>query len=116
IVRELLDEIVAPTGAPPELHYTKGVPPVTNDDVATALLAQSVRNVDPHSPVAAPQSSGGEGFSWSPEHVPGSAARPGAWTGTGDKPDLHRPNIVFDERALGIGVRLFAGVIDQFRP
>lgn len=116
IVRELLDEIVAPTGATAELRYTKGVPPVTNDDVATALLAQSVRNVDPHSLVEAPQSSGGEDFSWYLEHVPGSMARLGTWTGEGDKPDLHRPNIIFDERALGIGVRLFAGVIDQFRP
>lgn len=116
IVRELLEEIVAPTGATAELRYTKGVPPVTNDDVATALLAQSVRNVDPHSLVEAPQSSGGEDFSWYLEHVPGSMARLGTWTGEGDKPDLHRPNIIFDERALGIGVRLFAGVIDQFRP
>ena len=63
----------------------------------------------------APQSTGGEDFSWYLEHVPGSMARLGAWTGKGERPDLHQPDIVFDERALGIGIRLFAGVIDQFR-
>lgn len=116
IVRELVDDIVAPTGAQVELIYTKGVPPVANDDVSTALLAKSVKDVDPHALVEAPQSSGGEDFSWYLEHVPGAMARLGAWNGQGEMPDLHKPDIVFDERAIGIGVRLFAGVIDQYHP
>lgn len=115
ILEQLLQDIVAPTGAQLELRYTKGVPPVTNDDVSTAALAQAVQKVDPHALKEAPQSSGGEDFSWYLEHVPGSMARLGTWNGRGDKPDLHQPDIIFDERALTVGIRLFAGVVDQFR-
>lgn len=115
ILTELIKEIVAPTGAEVEIRYTKGVPPVTNDDVATAIIAEAVKNVDPHALREAPQSTGGEDFSWYLEHVPGSMARLGAWDGKGDKPDLHQPDIVFDERAIGVGIRMFAGVVDQFQ-
>ncbi len=115
MLKELIDSIVAPTGASVELRYTKGVPPVTNDDVSTALLANAVKNVDPHALREAPQSSGGEDFSWYLEHVPGAMARLGTWNGKGVRPDLHQPDIIFDERALRVGVRLFAGVVDQFR-
>jgi len=114
ILTELLEQIVAPTGADMEIRYTKGVPPVTNDDVATAMIAQAVKDRDPYALREAPQSTGGEDFSWYLEHVPGSMARLGAWDGKGEKPDLHQPDIVFDERAIGVGIRMFAGVIDQF--
>ncbi|MBC2682140.1 amidohydrolase [Corynebacterium sp. 4HC-13] len=114
LLRELLESIVAPTQAEMELRYTKGVPPVMNDDVATALLAQAVKATDPHALREAPQSSGGEDFSWYLEHIPGTMARLGAWNGQGEKPDLHQPDIVLDERCIGVGIRLFAGVIDQF--
>lgn len=115
LLSEILEQIVAPTGAQLEIRYTKGVPPVTNDDVSTAAMAQAVRDVDPNALREAPQSSGGEDFSWYLEHVPGAMARLGTWTGKGAKPDLHQPDIIFDERALTVGIRLFAGVIDQFR-
>lgn len=115
ILRELLEDIVKPTHAELEIKYTKGVPPVMNDDVATALIAQTVKDTDPHALREAPQSSGGEDFSWYLEHVPGSMARLGSWNGAGEKPDLHQPDIVFDERSIGVGIRLFAGVIEQFR-
>lgn len=115
LLQELVPAIVGPTGAEVEIRYTKGVPPVVNDDVCTALIAQAVKDVDPLALKEAPQSSGGEDFSWYLEHVPGSMARLGSWSGHGPKPDLHRPDIVFDERCLGVGIRLFAGVIDQYR-
>lgn len=114
MLTELLEQIVAPTGASMEIRYTKGVPPVTNDDIATAMIAQAVKKVDPHALREAPQSSGGEDFSWYLEHVPGSMARLGAWDGKGDKPDLHQPDIVFDERCIPVGIRMFAGVVEQF--
>lgn len=114
LLRELLESIVAPTHADLEIRYTKGVPPVMNDDVATALVAQAVKATDPHALREAPQSSGGEDFSWYLEHIPGTMARLGAWNGQGEKPDLHQPDIVLDERSIGVGIRLFAGVIDQF--
>lgn len=111
---QLVEQILAPTGATAEIRYTKGVPPVTNDDACTALMAQAVKSVDPHALQEAPQSSGGEDFSWYLEHVPGAMARLGAWTGEGEKLDLHQPNIIFDEACIPVGVRMFAGVIDQF--
>ena len=98
-----------------EIRYTKGVPPVTNDDASSAAIAEAVKAVDPNALREAPQSSGGEDFSWYLEHIPGSMARLGTWNGQGEKPDLHQPDIIFDERALTVGIRLFAGVIDQFR-
>ncbi|AEI10117.1 Metal-dependentamidase/aminoacylase/carboxypeptidase [Corynebacterium resistens DSM 45100] len=115
LITELVEDIVRPTGAKVEIRYTKGVPPVSNDDVSTSLLAQAVKEVDPHALKEAPQSSGGEDFSWYLEHVPGSMARLGTWNGKGERPDLHQPDIVFDERALRVGIRMFAGVVEQFR-
>lgn len=111
---ELVNQILAPTGASAEIRHTKGVPPVINDDACTALLAQAVKEVDPYALQEAPQSSGGEDFSWYLEHVPGAMARLGAWNGQGEKADLHQPDIVFDESCIAVGVRLFAGVLDQF--
>ncbi|KAB3522941.1 amidohydrolase [Corynebacterium sp. zg254] len=114
MIRSLVEQIVAPTGADVEVIYTKGVPPVNNSDVATALLAQAVNQIDPLALKEASQSSGGEDFSWYLEEVSGSMARLGCWDGTGEhRPDLHQPDIVFDERALAIGVRLFASTLDQ---
>jgi amidohydrolase len=112
---ELVEQILAPTGATADIRHDKGVPPVTNDDACTALMAQAVKDVDPHALQEAPQSSGGEDFSWYLEHVPGAMARLGAWNGRGEKADLHQADIVFDEDCIQVGVRLFAGVIDQFR-
>ncbi|WP_010119772.1 amidohydrolase [Corynebacterium nuruki] len=112
---ELVEQILAPTGATAEIRHDKGVPPVTNDDACTALMAQAVKDVDPHALQEAPQSSGGEDFSWYLEHVPGAMARLGAWNGQGEKADLHQADIIFDENCIAVGVRLFAGVIDEFR-
>ena len=84
LITELVEDIVRPTGAKVEIRYTKGVPPVSNDDVSTSLFAQAVKEVDPHALKEAPQSSGGEDFSWYLEHVPGSMARLGTWNGKGN--------------------------------
>lgn len=114
LVRELVDQIVAPTGCRAQVTYTRGVPPVLNDEVATAILAESAELLDPGAVVEAPQSSGGEDFSWYLEKVPGSMARLGAWSGQGPQQDLHQGDLLVDERAISVGVRLFAGVVDKF--
>ena len=114
LMGELIDAIIAPTGCSHELAYTRGVPPVMNDDVATAALVEAVRSVDPHAIVQAPQSSGGEDFSWYLEQVPGSMARLGCWRGTGKKYDLHQGDIDIDERCLDVGVRLFGTIVERF--
>ncbi|AKK02443.1 M20 family metallopeptidase [Corynebacterium epidermidicanis] len=114
LLRELIAQILAPTGATFDIRYTKGVPPVLNDEVATALLVDAARGIDPNSIVEAPQSSGGEDFSWYLEHVPGSMARLGCWDGKGNRFDLHQSDLVVDERALAVGVRLFGAVAARF--
>jgi len=114
LMEELIGQVLAPTGCTYELGYQRGVPPVINDDLATALLADAARAIDPQGVVNAPQSSGGEDFSWYLEHVPGSMARLGCGSGEGPAHDLHQGDLVVDERAIGVGVRLFASVAEQF--
>lgn len=114
LLEELVAQVLAPTGCSHKIVYRRGVPPVLNDDVATALFASAASTVDPQAVVNAPQSSGGEDFSWYLERVPGSMARLGAWSGEGDQQDLHQGDLLVDERAIDVGVRLFASVIDQY--
>lgn len=111
---ELVEQILAPVGVEHELIYNRGVPPVLNDDVATALLASAAQSIDPQAVVQAPQSSGGEDFSWYLEKVPGSMARLGCWSGEGEQHDLHMGDLIVDERAIGVGIKLFGAVVEQF--
>jgi len=111
---ELVEQILAPVGVEHELTYNRGVPPVLNDDVATALLASAAQSIDPQAVVQAPQSSGGEDFSWYLEEVPGSMARLGCWSGEGEQHDLHMGDLIVDERAIGVGIKLFGAVVEQF--
>lgn len=111
---ELVEQILAPVGVEQELTYNRGVPPVLNDDVATALLASAAQSIDPQAVVQAPQSSGGEDFSWYLEKVPGSMARLGCWSGEGEQHDLHMGDLIVDERAIGVGIKLFGAVVEQF--
>mgnify|MGYP001940068093 FL=1 len=111
---ELVEQILAPVGVEHELTYNRGVPPVLNDDVATALLASAAQSIDPQAVVQTPQSSGGEDFSWYLEKVPGSMARLGCWSGEGEQHDLHMGDLIVDERAIGVGIKLFGAVVEQF--
>lgn len=114
LLEELVAQVLAPTGCGHTIRYQRGVPPVLNDDVATARLVEAIDAVYPHTVVSAPQSSGGEDFSWYLEHVPGSMARLGAWSGDGEPQDLHRGDLRVDEGAIDVGVRIFAALIDRF--
>ena len=40
-------------------------------------------------------------------------ARLGVWPGHGPQLDLHQPTFDLDERALGVGVRVFTNIIEQ---
>lgn len=114
VISELVGQVLAPTGCSHTLTYIRGVPPVLNDDVATSVLAAAGRRADPQSVVEAPQSSGGEDFSWYLEKVPGSMARLGCWSGEGDRHDLHQGDLLVDESAIVVGIRLFAAIIDEY--
>lgn len=114
LMHELIAQVLAPTGCSHELAYQRGVPPVINDDVATAMLADAARVIDPQAVVQAPQSSGGEDFSMYLEHVPGSMARLGCWSGKGRLQDLHQGDLDVDERSIGVGIRLFGSIVEQY--
>jgi amidohydrolase len=109
LVRELVEGIVAPTGAHADIAYHQGVPPVVNDPDAVAIQrAAALSGIGPHAPVQTEQSMGGEDFAWYLEEVPGALARLGVRPPeeTGRMLDLHQGTFDIDERALAVGVRL----------
>ena len=91
------------------MTYQRGVPPVVNHPVSTALLGVGVENVlGPHGHVSTAQSLGGEDFGWYLDSVPGAMARLGTRTPGGPTYDLHQGNLRIDEAATGIAARVLA--------
>jgi amidohydrolase len=112
LVRRLVTDVVAPTGAGVTVAYTQGVPPVVNDAGSVGLLRQGVTAaVGPGAVSDAEQSLGGEDFAWYLERVPGALARLGVRPPheTGPYLDLHQPSFDVDEACLPVGVRLLVG-------
>ncbi|MDQ4037160.1 MAG: amidohydrolase [Actinomycetota bacterium] len=108
LIRRLIAELVAPTGAQLQIDYQRGVPPVVNAPWAIDVLreaAQETLEADGVRPTE--QSLGGEDFAWYADHAPIGLARLGTYGG-GPPLDLHRGSFDIDERALAIGVRLLA--------
>ncbi|MGN6251962.1 MAG: amidohydrolase [Marmoricola sp.] len=111
IVRETVEQIIAPYGVTAEIAYTRGVPPVVNDHVSTRLLTRAVAGVVGEDGAAAsPQSLGGEDFAWYLEKVPGAMGRLGTRTPGGPTYDLHQGDLRVDERSIGIGAQVLAAV------
>jgi len=109
VIRELVDQILAPYGVKAVISYVRGVPPVVNEPRATALLARVAHDVlGPGSVKSTQQSLGGEDFAWYLERVPGAMLRLGTRTPGGPTFELHQGNLRVDERAVGIGARLLA--------
>jgi len=109
LIRELIDQIVAPYGVRAEVEYIRGVPPVVNEPHATRLLghaAEQVVGADSH--VYTPQSLGGEDFAWYLESVPGAMARLGTRTPGGPTYDLHQGDLRVDEAATAVGAKVLA--------
>jgi metal-dependent amidase/aminoacylase/carboxypeptidase family protein len=109
LVRELIEEIVAPYGVTADVDYRRGVPPVVNDPRSTRVFNRAVERVlGPDGRVATAQSLGGEDFGWYLDRVPGAMARLGTRTPGGPTYDLHQGNLRIDERATAIGARVLA--------
>jgi amidohydrolase len=107
LVEELLSAVLAPTGVGFEFDHRQGGPPVVNDAESTDLLGTGVEAaLGPDALITTELSSGGEDFGWYLDHVPGSYARIGVWSGVGPTSELHRPTFQLDERALPVGVRV----------
>ena len=109
LVRELIEQVVAPTGATVEVDYRQGVPPVVNEVFSTGLLRTGIQAaLGPDAVTDTEQSLGGEDFAWYLGHVPGALARLGVRAPGDEGPflDLHRPTFDVDEAALEVGVRV----------
>jgi amidohydrolase len=106
LVRRLVAQVAAPTGARVVVHYHRGVPPVVNDEISVGMLAEAVTAaLGPEGVAGTGQSLGGEDFGWYLNHVPGALARLGVHSGDGPLRDLHRGTFDIDERAIGVGIR-----------
>ncbi|SFT43350.1 amidohydrolase [Geodermatophilus amargosae] len=106
LLRRLVEQVVAPTGAGVEVEYVPGVPPVVNDPRAVALMrTAALQTVGSENVRQSPQSMGGEDFGWFADVLPIALARLGTHGG-GPPLDLHRGTFDVDERAIGVGVRL----------
>ena len=112
MVQRLVDGLVAPYGAHAEVRYQRGVPPVVNDQSATALFAAAVRGaLGPTAGVPTLQSLGGEDFAWYLDRIPGSMARLGVKPPGQERPhDLHQGTFDVDEAALPVAVRVLVAV------
>lgn len=107
LVAGLVESLLAPIGVGYELDHKRGVPVVVNERESTEILRAGITAALGEDALAGTkQSSGGEDFGWYLEHVPGSFARLGVWSGEGQMGDIHRPTFNADERALPAAVRV----------
>jgi amidohydrolase len=108
LVTKLVHDVIAPTGADVEVTYTRGVPPVVNDRLATAIIAGAAgAALGPDRVVEAEISMGGEDFAFYLDGVPGSMIRLGVGVpGSDTKFDIHQSAFDVDERSIGYGVRI----------
>ncbi len=108
LVESLVRDVISGTGAEVTVDYIRGVPPVVNDRLATAIVANAAGTaVGPEQVVEAELSMGGEDFSFYLEQVPGAMIRLGVGAPDQLVPyDLHQSAFDVDERAIGCGVRV----------
>ncbi|PZR55517.1 amidohydrolase [Xylanimonas oleitrophica] len=111
VLHDAVEQVVAPYEVDVTVHLTRGVPPVDNDGAVTAEIEAAARAVlGPQGVVLTEQSLGGEDFAWYLTKVPGAMFRLGTATPGQRRYDLHQGDLVVDERAIGVGVRLMAGL------
>jgi len=109
LVRELVDQLVAPYGVQADVTYVRGVPPVVNEPRSTAILADAVEHVLGEAGiVSTTQSLGGEDFGWFLETVRGAMGRLGTRSPGGPTFDLHQGDLRVDERCVAIGAKVLA--------
>jgi amidohydrolase len=108
LITQLIQDVVAGTGAEVDVTYTRGVPPVVNDRTCTAVIAGAAgAALGPDRVIEAEISMGGEDFACYLEHVPGAMIRLGTGEpGSDARLDIHQSGFDVDERAIGYGVRI----------
>ncbi|HLL67930.1 MAG TPA: amidohydrolase [Micromonosporaceae bacterium] len=108
IITGLVRDVVAATGVEVDIEYIRGVPPIVNDRLATAVIAGAAgAALGAENVVEAPVSMAGEDFAYYLEHVPGAMIRLGVGIpGAAKMFDIHQSAFDIDERAIGHGVRV----------
>jgi amidohydrolase len=112
LVTDVVHEVVRPYGVRAEVSHIRGVPPTVNDPDSVLIVEEAVlTELGEGSVVLAEQSLGGEDFAWMLEKVPGAMMRLGTRTPGGRSYDLHQGDLVIDERAIPVGVRVLTAVV-----
>ncbi|MEO8887935.1 MAG: amidohydrolase [Jatrophihabitantaceae bacterium] len=112
LVCELVDQIVAPSGAKAETTYIRGVPPVVNHaDAVDVQRAAITAALGADALADTEQSMGGEDFAWYLRTVPGALARLGVRRPGSAPFDLHQGTFDLDEDALAVGVRYTVALV-----
>lgn len=107
LITQLIKDVVAGTGARVAVDYVRGVPPVINDRMATAVIAGAAgAALGPDRVTEAEISMGGEDFSFYLEQVPGAMIRLGTRIAGTEPMDIHQAGFDVDERAIAYGVRV----------
>jgi len=111
LVGDAVREVVAPYGLHAEIEHVRGVPPTVNDPDAVLLAEEAVEAELGEGHIGlAEQSLGGEDFAWILEKVPGAMLRLGTRTPGGRRFDLHQGDLVVDEGAIAVGVRVLVAI------
>ncbi|MGW4474065.1 M20 family metallopeptidase [Nonomuraea sp. NPDC004354] len=109
LIKALLESVAGAYGVEATMDYSRGVPPVVNDEESVQMLAEAAERVLGHgSVVPTQQSLGGEDFAWYLESIPGAFARLGTRSPGGLDHDIHQGTFDVDESAIGSGVRFMA--------
>jgi amidohydrolase len=113
LITQLIKDVVAPTGATVDIIYTKGVPPVINDRLASSVLSNAaIEAIGAENVLEAEVSMGGEDFAFYVEQVPGHMFRLGTGiAGMEGKMDIHQAHFDVDEKCLGVGIRTMVHTI-----
>ncbi|PWD52409.1 amidohydrolase [Serinibacter arcticus] len=109
VLDRAITQIVAPYGVEVEVNHVRGVPPTVNEASCVAHIEEAASDVVGEESVhLTEQSLGGEDFGWYLHRVPGAMVRLGVRTPGAPVADLHRADLVVDERAIVIGARMLA--------
>lgn len=105
LLEQTVHAVVSPYGVTAQVTHTPGVPPVVNDVAAVEALRAGVLSGGAVE-TSTRQSLGGEDFAWYVTRVPGALARLGTRAPGGRTYDLHMGDVVVEEGAIPVGVRV----------
>lgn len=112
IFTETVEAVAAPYGVQATVHYTKGVPPVDNENVSVVAFSKAAMMLLGAGAVQPTrQSMGGEDMGWYLQNIPGAMARLGTRTPGGETYELHQGDLVVDERSVLVAAKLLAGAV-----